>query len=68
MVSWLSTYTDPRWDGGQGDPEGDPGEDDQQAGGDVGLQDEVQDAPLQLKVKHQFGVISCEERGTELCQ
>lgn len=52
------TYTDTCWNRGQGDPEGHPGEDNEQAGGDVSLQDEVQDAPLQLKVEHQLRVIA----------
>lgn len=52
------TDTDASWDGGQWDPEGNPGQDDQQAGGDVGLQDEVQDAPLQFKVEDKLWVIA----------
>lgn len=52
------TDTDAGRDGGLGDPEGHPGEDDQQAGGDVGLQDEVEDAPLQLKVEDQLRVVA----------
>lgn len=56
------TYTNTCWNRRQGDPEGDPGEDDQQAGGDVGLQDKVQDAPLQLEVEDQPRVSSLEEK------
>ena len=33
------------------DPEGDPGEDGDQDGGHVGLQDEVSDVPLQLEAQ-----------------
>ena len=35
------------------DPEGDPGQDGDQDGGHVGLQDEVADVPLQLEAQRQ---------------
>ena len=54
----VVTYADASRDGGLWDPEGDPGEYHQQAGGHVGLQDEVEDAPLQLEVEHQLGVVA----------
>lgn len=61
---WLPTYTDPGRNRRLADPEGDPGEDHQQAGRDIGFQDKVQDAPLQLKVEDQFGVVSWKEKVT----
>lgn len=60
------TYTNTCWNRGQGNPEGNPWEDNQQAGGDVSLEDEVQNAPLQLKVEDQLWVIAFEKRDTSL--
>lgn len=52
------TYANACGDRRLADPEGDPGENHQQAGGHVCFQDEVQDAPLQLEMKDQPGIIS----------
>lgn len=60
-IAFLHTNTNTCWNRRQGDPEGNPGEDNQQTGGDVCLQDEVQDAPLQLKVEDQLWVIAFEK-------
>lgn len=58
----MLTDTDTSWNRGQRDPEGNPREDHQQAGGDIRLQDEVQDAPLQLKVEDQPRVLAFRRR------
>lgn len=67
-ASWFKeqwfTDADPCGDGRLADPEGHPGQDHQQARGNIRLQDEVQDASLQLKVEDQLGVVAC-ERETE---
>ena len=56
----VVTYANASRDWGLWDPEGDPREDHQQTGGHVSLQDEVEDAPLQLKVEHQLRVVTWE--------
>ena len=50
------TEGDPCGGGVVVDPEGDPGQDGDQDGGHVGLQDEVADVPLQLEAQGQPGV------------
>lgn len=59
----FHTYTNTCRNRGQGNPEGDPGEDNQQAGGDIRLQDEVQNAPLQLEVEDQLWVVTFVRKG-----
>lgn len=58
---FVHTDADPCWNRGQRDPEGNPGEDNQQAGGDICLQDEVENAPLQLKMEDQLRIIAFEK-------
>lgn len=62
--TWLffvHTDANPCWNRGQRDPEGNPGEDNQQAGGDICLQDKVENAPLQLKMEDQLRIIAFEK-------
>lgn len=66
VIALPHTYTNTCWNRGQGDPEGHPREDNKQAGGDVSLQDEVQDTPLQLKVEDQFRVIAFEKNSVSV--
>ena len=54
----IQTDAGSGWNRGLADPEGHPGEDHQQGGGNVGLQDKVEAAPLQLQVEHQLGVVA----------
>lgn len=63
MAFFFLVHTDanPCWNRGQRDPEGNPGEDNQQAGGDICLQDKVENAPLQLKVEDQLRIIAFEK-------
>ena len=46
----IQTDAGSGWNRGLADPEGHPGEDHQQGGGNVGLQDEEQDVPTEGKV------------------
>lgn len=46
------------------DPKGDPGEDHQQNGGNIRLQDEEEHVPAQGEVQHQFGVLAWKETRT----
>lgn len=57
----ILTNTGPSGDRGLADPERDPGENHQQNGGNIRLQDKEQHISAQCKMQHQLGVLSCEE-------
>lgn len=57
----ILTNAGPSWNRGLADPERDPGEDHQQNGGNIRLQDKEQHISAQSKMQHQLGVLSCEE-------
>lgn len=57
-----------RWDRRLADPKGDPRENHQQNGGNVGLQDEEEHVPAQGEVQHQLGVLAWKEiRTAQVC-
>lgn len=55
----LLTNAGPSWHRGLADPERDPGQNHQQNGGNIRLQDEEEHISAQCKMQHQLGVISC---------
>lgn len=61
-IALIHTYTNTCWNRGQRNPKWNPWEDHQEARRDIRLQDEVQNAPLQLKVEDQLGVMAFERR------
>lgn len=55
------TNASPSWNRRLADPERDPGENHQQNGRNICLQDEEQHVSTQCKMQYQLGVLSCKE-------